>query len=260
VVEFHCQNKIHNTKRKQYTTHSTQHTTQHNTTHKAQTHTMQSTTTNTNKRSIANPNVVTTHRHTTHNHTDTHTTTNTQTHKHTNTQTLWQCEPPHLIDPPHIAFLVGAEVCWKTFNPFALLVFLMLNCLAFASCIEARLAVHPSTHTTPWRIIIYCDEAAPGNLLRVDNTRKLQAFYWSFAEFGHKLLCKEHVWFLGGVLRSTLAGSISGGMSCVFRHLLKCFFGLSKTSMIALPLLGQFRFQTTQPAHVPAQRPPGPLR
>jgi hypothetical protein len=133
----------------------------------------------------------------------------------------------------------------------------MLNCLAFADCIEARLAVHPSTHTAPWRIIIYCDEASPGNLLRVDNTRKLQAFYWSFAEFGHKLLCKEHVWFLGGVLRSTLAGSISGGMSCVFRHLLKCFFGFSKTSMIALPLLGKFRFQTTQPRHVPAQRPPG---
>ena len=34
------------------------------------------------------------------------------------------------------------------------------------------------------------------------------------------------------------------------------FFGFSKTSMIALPLLGQFRFQTTQPTHVPAQRPP----
>ena len=90
----------YNTQRASNTQHTPHNTTHNATQHTRHIHTMQSTTTNTNKRSITNSNfitnsnVITTHRHTTHNNTDTHTTTNTHTnphthtHKHTHTNTM----------------------------------------------------------------------------------------------------------------------------------------------------------------------------
>lgn len=71
--------------------------------------------------------------------------------------------------------------------------------------------------------------------------RKLQAFYWSFAEFGPDRLSKEHFWLVGGVLRSSLAASVAGGMSCVFKYFLKQFFRTTwnfETTGVSVPLSG----------------------
>jgi hypothetical protein len=85
---------------------------------------------------------------------------------------------------------------------------------------------------------MYQDEATPGNLLRPDNKRKTQVWYWSFAELGHGLLSKASAWVVAGVLRSTVVSQVKGGLSSAFRALMRLFFGNPHnfaTSGITLP-------------------------
>jgi len=104
-------------------------------------------------------------------------------------------------------------------------------CPILGAIIDRVATLNPCSLARPWRLIFYVDEASPGNLLSVDNTRKVHAFYWSIAEFGRELLSKEHLWFLGGVIRSNIASEIAGGLSCIFKSLLKTsFFGVFNIS------------------------------
>ena len=52
---------------------------------------------------------------------------------------------------------------------------------------------HPPTAEKPWRVRLYCDEISPGNQLKVQNTRKIQAYYLSFHEFGAEFRCQEQM-------------------------------------------------------------------
>ena len=119
----------------------------------------------------------------------------------------------------------GSIFQWCYYNPHATLAFLASASEPFMTALRAVAKVHPPSEARPWRLILYLDEASPGNLLRVDNTRKVQTIYWSFAEMGHELLCREHCWILGGVLRSAVASKVSGKMSAVVKRLLHSFFG-----------------------------------
>jgi hypothetical protein len=79
---------------------------------------------------------------------------------------------------------------WHVVNPFAMLCWLANLSRAFCGFLKQKLLEHPCSPTQPWNIVFYTDEASPGNLLRVDNTRKCHAFYWSFSEFGAEALSK----------------------------------------------------------------------
>ena len=74
-----------------------------------------------------------------------------------------------------------------------------------------------------WRLIVYLDEITPGNPLRPDNKRKINAFYVSCLELA-AALCSESAWFFVGCLRSTIAKQVRGGISGVTRALLRAFF------------------------------------
>ena len=76
---------------------------------------------------------------------------------------------------------------------------------------------------TPWSLIIYEDEIAPGDALKVD-LRKSHAIYWSFKEFGIEILCKEEVWFVACLARTSLVADLEAGTSHLFRFVLKFFF------------------------------------
>ena len=135
----------------------------------------------------------------------------------------------------------GGTVKWQAFHPMALLWLLCSTSTAFADIVENKLASCSSSPSRPLHIIFYVDEASPGNLLKIDNSRKCQAFYFSIGEFGHDLLCHEHVWLLAGVIRSNLARQIDGGLACVWKHMLHLFFGREHnfaTSGAVLPLNG----------------------
>ena len=113
---------------------------------------------------------------------------------------------------------------WHVVNPFAMLCWLANLSMAFCGFMKRKLLEHPCSPTQPWSIVFYTDEASPGNLLRVDNTRKCHAFYFSFSEFGAEALSKECNCFFAGVLRSKIAAKVKGGLSGVFKSLMQLWF------------------------------------
>lgn len=142
------------------------------------------------------------------------------------------------LQPRRLPLETGGEYTWAALNPFAMLWLLWSKCAGFQAAVRTAHARIPSSRKCPWNIILYNDEVAPGNLLKTDNTRKLQVFYWSFKEFDHELLCREALWLLGGIIPSRVAGALSGGLAFVFRLLLESFFGPQwnmATSGIVLP-------------------------
>ena len=131
-----------------------------------------------------------------------------------------------LIQPVAVPLTNGKEFAWHICNPFALMHFVCANCPSFAELISQRHRQHSSSPESPWRLIIYQDEVTPGNLLKVDNARKVMMFYMSFADLGYEVLSKEAAWFVLGCLSSKVAGQVVGGYSAVMRILLRqCFLG-----------------------------------
>ena len=116
---------------------------------------------------------------------------------------------------------------WTYVHPGVALSWLAQRSEAFTKVLEECLARSPSTFDQKWHIIMYADEACPGNLLKVDNTRKSVCVYWAFEEQGHELLSRENNWFLAGILRSSIIKRVAGGLSCVFKCLMEVFFGAS---------------------------------
>ncbi len=146
---------------------------------------------------------------------------------------------------------------WTAVNPFALLSIMCEQCPEFSEALAKTNEKAPCSAADPWRLIFYVDEATPGNLLRADNTRKAWLFYWSIAELGPELLCKAHMWFLGGVLLSTHAKAV-GGLSFAFKKLLGLFFGESfnfSTSGAQLSARGSVLWVFAKAAVVVADEP-----
>ena len=81
----------------------------------------------------------------------------------------------------------------------------------------------PPSAEHPWHVLLYSDEVTPGNQLSPANSRKIQAIYWSFLEFHHRL-SDENCWFTIATKRSSELKAVSGGMSQLFGVLLKRLF------------------------------------
>ena len=97
-------------------------------------------------------------------------------------------------------------------DPISWLTHIAEHCAGFASFMERCLAQKPSTLEAPWQIALYCDEVTPGNQMRHDNKRKVQAVYWSFLQYGSTSLSCETKWMVLTAARSKLITDI-GGMS-----------------------------------------------
>ena len=76
----------------------------------------------------------------------------------------------------------------------------------------------------PWSLVLYTDEVTPGAVLATQQTRKLQACYFSFLELGHVALAREDVWFCAMVHRSSLVAKANGGIAQVIGGILKLLF------------------------------------
>ena len=108
-------------------------------------------------------------------------------------------------------------------QPAALLRWLCDTCAPFRTYLTQVWKRKPCTYEKPWRLVVYSDEILPGNQLKHVNLRKLQTVYWSILEFGMSALSLEAFWFTLTVIRSSVVGRISGGMSAVFRILMAAF-------------------------------------
>ena len=110
-------------------------------------------------------------------------------------------------------------------HPFAMLYEMCRSSRCYSDLVERTFAKHPSTPAKPWGVCFYNDEVTAGNLLRKQNPRKLEAFYWSFLEFGAAALSDEEAWFEVAVLKSDARKHlVQGGVSALAGAVLRAFF------------------------------------
>lgn len=117
----------------------------------------------------------------------------------------------------------GGQITVPVLHPGAMLQYVVLHCKAFSDLLQQTLRDRPATHNRPYGLVWYSDEITPGNQLKHQNFRKMQAIYYSFQEPGPKCLSCEQMWFTLCSIRSSVVKSI-GGMSVLWRQLAPLFF------------------------------------
>ena len=89
--------------------------------------------------------------------------------------------------------------------------------------LQAFLNRPPSTDC-PWDLIVYADEVTPENILKVDNQRKMLAFYAAVKQMGPLVLKGDTCWLPLGILRTNKVKETQGGVSAAFVALLGRMF------------------------------------
>ena len=109
---------------------------------------------------------------------------------------------------------------WDVVNPAAQLNWHCSFSSTFSKALDALVA--GNLHAT-LDLVVYTDEAAPGDLLSVDHTRKALVFYWAIEQLGVEVLFREQV-VVGAVIRSSIVKQVEGGLSAVFKLWVRQFF------------------------------------
>ena len=86
----------------------------------------------------------------------------------------------------------------------------------------------PCSIHEPWHLVAYADEVVPGNVLRLDNKRKVLAIYVTVRELGPLYLCHQDVWFPVALIRSSIMKEVCGGTSAVMKVLFQRWFEETK--------------------------------
>lgn len=106
---------------------------------------------------------------------------------------------------------------WSYVHPMALLHYLTSISVCFASVME-------SLAGSTARLIIYIDEICPGNPLRPEKSRTLQAIYWALADWPQHVLQRTACWPVFGTIRSDLVKDLPGQVAGLMVMVLKVFF------------------------------------
>ena len=109
-------------------------------------------------------------------------------------------------------------------QPLAWLYFLYESCPSIRELIQRSFRAKPCSVEDPWNVILYTDEVTPQNPLSTDLTKKVQALYWSIAEFSPEVLCQENAWFVLSVFRSKLCKEVEGQLARLVGEALKALF------------------------------------
>ena len=107
----------------------------------------------------------------------------------------------------------------------------------FATAVQQMLVKEKPTIQKPLTVCLYADEISPGNNLKRDNRRRVQALYWSLRQLGPMKLAMESSWFFLSLMRSETVSKVKNGMSQVARECLKIFYkqGVDFRQGIQLP-------------------------
>jgi hypothetical protein len=106
-------------------------------------------------------------------------------------------------------------------HPLAMLAATVEKSTRFRELLRATLQQHNNRIS----ICLYSDEITPGNVLATRNDRQIQAIYWTIIQLGAAALSDEANWFTISAIQSSTVKQLSGGMSQVFKVLLRLFFG-----------------------------------
>lgn len=110
---------------------------------------------------------------------------------------------------------------WEYCHPLAFIHYMSTISVAFASTMDTTIT---AASGTPLRIILYIDEICPGNPLRPDKGRTLQAIYWAILEWPQWLLSRTAAWPCFGTLRTSHAEKLDGFVAELMRRILCVFF------------------------------------
>ena len=108
---------------------------------------------------------------------------------------------------------------WEYCHPLAIIYYLCTICFAFGG-----IMADSGFMGRPLRLVIYIDEICPGNPLRPEKSRTLQAVYWAFADWPQHVLQRTAVWPVFGTIRSTIVDKLPGRVSDLMRRILHVFF------------------------------------
>eukprot|EP00959_Pyramimonas_sp_CCMP1952_P407674 8544116-Pyramimonas_sp.AAC.1 len=117
----------------------------------------------------------------------------------------------------------GGPIDVEIVDPIPYIYALANRCPRFVEVLKAGLRKHPCDISRPWSVVLYSDEAKPGNRLKQHNRRALQLVYFSFFELGPPALSKEDFWLCVGAVKSDDISSCNGGMAqlvgCILRRM-----------------------------------------
>ena len=130
-----------------------------------------------------------------------------------------------ILETHELPLANGGVFEWQTASPAKLLRLFLERCSVFRQMFLENTADKIASHQ-PLSIILYHDEMTPGQVLKPDNRRKANCFYFTFLELGD-CIRSEYAWLPFAYLRHTVAGTVKGGMSCAFRFVLRSFFTAS---------------------------------
>ena len=128
-----------------------------------------------------------------------------------------------LVTQTRLPAIGGGDIVVPMLNPFAMLHWLLERVPAFRPSFTS--ALDKAGLGSPLDLVIYSDEVTPGAVLSGRRARKTQCLYWTFLQFGASALSNEHAWFTATTMRAGEVEKIDGGMSAIWRAILRLFFG-----------------------------------
>jgi hypothetical protein len=114
---------------------------------------------------------------------------------------------------------------WNFAHPLAYLYYLSTISAQFGELM--RRAITPGV---PLRLILYVDEICPGNPLRPEKSRTLQAIYWAILDWPQSILQRTAAWPTFGTIRAKVVDKLAGGLPAVMKLVLQVFFATNGPS------------------------------
>jgi hypothetical protein len=105
------------------------------------------------------------------------------------------------------------------------------DCKEYGDLIRELQEKKRCTIQQPWSLVIYFDEATPGDPLRLDHVRKSMCVYVAIKELGPTMLKHERCWIPCGVLRANQIKRVPGKWSACFKLWLRGFFLNPRSSL-----------------------------
>ena len=129
----------------------------------------------------------------------------------------------------------GTPIQWECVSLSKLIDVGIRTAPGIASLFEALWRLRPCTRDTPYTLLLYGDEVVPGDALKLDNHRKAFVMYVAVREWGPFVLKHVEAWRPLCLIRSTLAGTVAGGLANAVRICLRRMFvheGISTTGVV----------------------------
>ena len=128
------------------------------------------------------------------------------------------------IRQPEIIEVSGDEFTWECLSYSKFLTAMVQESSSLRSILKNLWMARPCTASNPYHLVVYADEVVPGNVLRLDNRRKIFCIYAAIREVGPQYLKCEWLWIPLAAIRSTIAKNVPGSISACFRTVLRRLF------------------------------------